>query len=113
MAERLQESGDRFIWASGHLDICHRKYSACATRRRGRLRSTILFGIGFGIGWPLGGPRVAQASPKGHAGAARASNGRSTFICNKKVKKAGGGQDRAGGPCFRLLLAKRGAFGEG
>jgi hypothetical protein len=75
MAGRLQESGDRFIGESGH-------------------RNSRDIGIGFGIKWPLGGPRVAQASPKGHAGAARASNGRSTFICNKRWKKAGGGQDR-------------------
>jgi len=45
---------------------------------------------GIGFGRPLGGPRVAQASPKGHAGEAQASIGVSAFVCNKRWKKGEG-----------------------
>ena len=85
-----------------HLHPIARKNSALWGPRR--LRSRICVGIGFGsgsgigigfgigFGSPLGDPRVTQASPKGHAGATRASNGRSGFVCNKRRKRPGGGE---------------------
>src|SRR5579864_1630900 len=74
---------------------------------------TVGFGIGFGS--PLGHPRVTQASPKGHAGAMRASNGRSALFAIRDEKKQGGAMEsgdrrhgrRSGNSKFHNGLTRR------